>query len=346
MEFKNILLIRTDRIGDVILTTPAITLLHQRFPETKIYFLTREYTAPLLKYHRFLHDTIIYDPERNHRGLKGHLKLARQLQSLNIDAAFLFFPQPALALTLWLARIPLRVGSGYRWYSIFLNHRIFEHRKHGKKHELEYNLSLLKDFVHTLPAPTEINFHFELDADLQKKRTEALKKIAVNGDYIIIHPGSGGSAPILPSYMYSRIVEYLVKTTDNDIILAGTASEKDLLYSICDGQHEKVHIIAGSWDLETYMAVISGCRLFISNSTGPTHIARAWNRPLLAFYCPALPYSPKRWGPYAWNHSVLVPPINVPERCNTKVCPHNNCLAQIPWENIKNALNCKLKTAD
>ncbi len=53
MEFRHILLIRTDRIGDVVLTSPLITILHEEFPQSKISFLTRQYTAPLLKHHDF-----------------------------------------------------------------------------------------------------------------------------------------------------------------------------------------------------------------------------------------------------------------------------------------------------
>ena len=84
-----------------------------------------------------------YEPKGQHRGWQGVLKLGNQLGNLNFDVVMLFYPRPELAFALWLAKIPLRIGTGFRWYSFLLNKRIYEHRKDCRKHEAEYNLSLL-----------------------------------------------------------------------------------------------------------------------------------------------------------------------------------------------------------
>jgi ADP-heptose:LPS heptosyltransferase len=344
LQFQNILLIRTDRIGDVVLTTPLITILHREFPRSKIFFLTREYTAPLLKHYEFLEEIIIYQPESEHRGFNGHLKLGKILKEKKIDIAFLFYPLPGLALALFMAEIPFRVGTGYRWFSFLLNYRIYEHRKYGKKHELEYNLSLIQKFIKKVPNSGEIQFQFRIDEHLKKLQNNALRKLQITGDYIIIHPGSGGSAPNLPAEAFARIVKYLLQQTQYFIILAGDHSEAKLLQMISGNmKNEKLRQVTGDWDLETYAAVISGARMFISNSTGPLHIARAMEIPLLAFYCPAIPCSPERWGPYNKLDSVIMPRIEPCKSCNQAKCPHGNCLALISWEMIQPLLDKKLK---
>ncbi|GAB4367502.1 MAG: lipopolysaccharide heptosyltransferase II [Calditrichia bacterium] len=344
MKIQNILLIRTDRIGDIILTTPAITLLRENYPQARILFLTRSYTAPLLKHHRDLNEIIIYEPEGRHRGFFGHLRLAKELRREDIDLAFLFYPTADLAIALRVAGIKYRVGTGYRWYSFLLNKRIFEHRKYGDRHELECNLSLMKNFIKRLPEPGEIEFHFTQDDTLQQLHRQACQSLGIGDNYIIIHPGSGGSAPNLPPEMFRKILEYLGRNTRLDILLIGTTAEKDLIESIAGGlaNHPRIKTVLG-WDLETYLAVIARCKLFISNSTGPLHMARAFDIPLLAFYCPAIPCSPRRWGPYNRPEYVLMPEIEPCKNCNISQCPHGNCLSKIPWEAIEDRLKALLK---
>ncbi|NIW97787.1 MAG: lipopolysaccharide heptosyltransferase II, partial [Phycisphaerae bacterium] len=86
-KINRILLIRTDRIGDVVLTTPAASILHQHDPNLHIAFLSKQYTEPLLRHHRHIDDIVIYDPLEAHRGLRGHLKLAGQLRKMHFDVA-------------------------------------------------------------------------------------------------------------------------------------------------------------------------------------------------------------------------------------------------------------------
>jgi heptosyltransferase-2 len=86
------------------------------------------------------------------------------------------------------------------------------------------------------------------------------------------------------------------------------------------------------------MSIIAGASFFISNSTGPLHIARAFNIPLLAFYCPAIPCSPERWGPYNQKDSIITPDIIPCKSCNIDKCPYGNCLNLISWSDIQKRL--------
>ena len=80
-KLKRVLLIRTDRIGDVMLTIPAVSVVHQRCPDVEITFLTRDYTEPLLQHYRHIQRIVIYDPEGKHQGIRGHWVLAQELKN-------------------------------------------------------------------------------------------------------------------------------------------------------------------------------------------------------------------------------------------------------------------------
>lgn len=327
-QLKNILLIRTDRIGDVVLTTPVASVLHQKIPNVRVSFLTRAYTAELLKYHQDIDEVLVYNPDGKHNGIRGMWRLSRQLAAKNFDAAILFYPRLELAMAIRLAKIPLRIGSGYRGYSFLLNRRIYEHRKHGQKHELDYNFSLLSSLNINPQGP--VIFNFSLSPQLISWWNESSAKLKIGTKYAIIHAGSGGSAPNLVFDQYCALISHILQNSDLQIVLTGDESEKafnEKFISRFQGKH--IINLAGQFSLEQLMAVINKSRLFISSSTGPLHIANAFNIPILAFYCPAAPCSPKRWGPYNQQQWVMVPKVTPCKSCIMEKCPHGNCLEKI-----------------
>ena len=70
---KRFLLVRTDRIGDTILTLPAVTALRKKYPDSFISFLAQPYTVPLVEEYEGIDLLLTYDSEGLHRGWKGVL---------------------------------------------------------------------------------------------------------------------------------------------------------------------------------------------------------------------------------------------------------------------------------
>src|SRR5580765_494799 len=98
-----ILVVRTDRLGDVLLTTPVSTALRQAFPKAKITWLVRSYAAPLLENNPDV-DSMIID----RGGSTG--ELVAQLKKEHFDAAIVAYPRWRIAWALWRAGIPVRIG--------------------------------------------------------------------------------------------------------------------------------------------------------------------------------------------------------------------------------------------
>ena len=204
---KRFLLIRTDRVGDTILTFPAVTALRNNYPEAFISFLAQPYTVPLIEQYEGIDLLLSYEPEGRHRGWKGVLKLSHQLRELNFDAAILFYPRPQLAFALLKAKIPIRIGTGYRWYSFLLNRRIYEHRKDCRKHESEYNLSLLESLM-----PDKITQpHYEFKQWTPEPWWDDFQTELKSKDYVILHSGCGASAPNLNEEQYKLIIRLLLE---------------------------------------------------------------------------------------------------------------------------------------
>src|SRR2546427_9883957 len=110
----NILLVRPDGIGDEILSLPVATALRRAMPGARLSFLSSAYAAPVLAHHPDLDEVLTVTGQER---LGELVRLFKQ----NVDAAIFLKPFRRLVTAAWLARVPLRVGTGDRWDSLLLN---------------------------------------------------------------------------------------------------------------------------------------------------------------------------------------------------------------------------------
>jgi heptosyltransferase III len=325
-KIKNLLLVRTDRIGDVVLALPMARIIKKHYPDCKVSIFLREYTKPLAENNPFIDEVIILKTKNGSPLCRENIK---QLKSKNFDSCVIANPDFAISIILFFSKIRIRVGTGYRLYSFLFNRRVYEHRKYGEKHELEYNINLLSK----IGIDETINFEnvkFDLaviDNDLEKiKSLLSQYGITSRDRKVIFHPGSGGSAVDLPLNKMIELNTQLTKIENVKILLTGTKDESKLCESLVIS--ENVYNLAGKFNLGELCALISLCDLFISNSTGPIHIAAALNKFTIGFYPKILSCSQKRWGPYTEKKAIYTPTIDC-INCNREQCEKLDCMNSI-----------------
>ncbi len=326
----NILLVRTDRLGDVVLSLPLAEIIKQHFPESKITFLVRDYTRALVEDNPFV-DEIITLPIVN--GKINTKKITEELKKKNYDWGIVIYPTFEIALMLFRAGIKNRVGTGYRWYSFLFNKKIYEHRRRGDKHELEYNVNLLK----LLGINKEINrnnvsFNIQVSSKSDEKIDRYFKEKGIDNDLpkVIIHPGSGGSAVDWPFSHFKELVDTLAQRLNINILITGNKNEKELCEKL---MNDKTINTAGEFDLSELIALINRSDLLVANSTGPIHIAAALGKHVIGFYPKIDECAPRRWGPYT-NKSVVFTPEIECSNCTRKQCEELNCMASISPKSI------------
>ena len=329
---KNILIARTDRIGDVVLSLPLAGIVKKHFPDCRVSFLIRNYTKDLVENHPQIDEVILLE-EKN--GKVPIIKNVRKLKKKSFDSTVIVYPTFVTALIVFLSHIKFRVGSGYRWYSFLFNKRIFEHRKYAEKHELEFNVNLLKPLGIEETITVE-NVKFGLRVN--EKSLDSIKnilneeKVDLQKDIILAHPGSGGSSVDLPITKFTSLVKSL--SSENDVVIILTGSKDDVESCNSVAVDSKVTNFAGRLDLSELIALISLCDIFISNSTGPIHIAAALGKKVIGFY-PKIPVNSKeRWGPYTKNKVVFEPEIEC-SNCTREQCEKLNCMNSINIGNVK-----------
>ena len=289
MPPNKILIVRTDRVGDVLLTTPVSTALRRAFPQAKIAWLVQPYAAPLLEHNPDV-DQVLLD--------KGQSvgELAAMIKREQFDAAIVALPRWRITWALWRAGVPIRIGPASKLYSILFTHRLYQHRSAGKKHEADYNLELLGPLA--VPFQRYPTRFVLTDAERQAARkTLESHRLSFAKPVVILHPGSGGSSARWPLARFMALGDQL-QLAACDVVVTGGPGENHQSIMIDQMHRLPVFIAAGSVSLRELAAIFSWADLVVSNSTGPLHLAVALGVPTVSVYSAIPTCHPTRWGPY------------------------------------------------
>jgi ADP-heptose:LPS heptosyltransferase len=322
---RRFLVVRTDRIGDVVLSTPVLTAIKKSFPGAETAMLINSYTAEVISGHPDL-DFILTENRI------GFFRLIGSLRTYHFDAALILHPTLRLALLCWLAGIPRRFGSGYRLYSFLFNKKVFHHRKKSDRHECDLNMDIAAAAGAVLE---DIEFKFSIPEEAQKRIKDLLsdRGIDPSAPYTVIHPGSGGSALDWPPVKFGQLGSRILSDLDIPVVVTGATAEEELVDRVVKGDHRIVRL-DGQLNIKELAALLRLSSLVVANSTGPLHIAVAVSAPVIGLYCPIDPCKPERWGPYGQIGSVFLPPVGRCSTCNPDRCEHGDCMDLISVDEV------------
>ena len=330
-EPKNILIVRTDRIGDVVLSLPMASIIKKHYPNCKITFMMRAYTMLLADNNPDIDQIILLKENKSKISIADNLK---QIKEYNFDTCLVVYPTFQLALILFLAGIKNRIGTGYRWYSFLFNKKIFVHRKRGEKHELEHNINMLRMIgVDEKLKAESVPFNIHSDEKSRQRVKQILGDFRINSSNptIIIHPGSGGSSVDWPISLFMELAEKMARELIANILITGGEHEIETCSRLA--VHENIVNLAGKFALDEMIALIDSADILIANSTGPIHIAAALDKHVIGFYPKINHCSQKRWGPFT-NKKYIFEPTICDGQCTREKCNQLNCMNSIEVKNV------------
>ena len=138
---EKILIVRPDRIGDLVLTLPIARVLKSHYPKLEIHFLVSNYNAAVLRYADYVDGFTLLSDQTGRPRTAG--ELAGILEDQSYDLAIMAKPGWLSAFACFLADIPVRLGTSRRFYSFFYNERVNIMRRYSNMHEIDLNLMLL-----------------------------------------------------------------------------------------------------------------------------------------------------------------------------------------------------------
>ncbi|MDP8253386.1 MAG: glycosyltransferase family 9 protein [Candidatus Kaelpia aquatica] len=313
-EYNRILLSRTDRMGDLLLTTPAIEAVRNKFPNAYICFLSNSKTVALLKDNPYIDEVIGLDKDKNHKGILGFLRLLREIRERKFDLSVHLHPTNRNHLLSFLGSIPKRVG--YDSKLGLLNNMRVEHKKQeGEKSEAEYNFDLLRKIgidkisLNQFIVPDRGALEW-VDRELQSKNITR---------FAVIHPGASCKSKLWDLENFIELSKRIKLKNNLEVIFILGPDDEELRDRL--NQHPEISpYLYYNITLERSVALISRASLMISNDSGPMHIADSLDKPLIVIFGrnqAGLSY--KRWGPLGEHAKVIY------EDSGCKECLAHNC---------------------
>ncbi|MDP3787057.1 MAG: lipopolysaccharide heptosyltransferase II [Candidatus Omnitrophota bacterium] len=339
---RRILLIRTDRIGDVLLSTPAIKAVRDAYPNAHIAMMVRPYAGDIVDGNPYLDEVILYDKDGEHKSIFATLKFAAGLRKKRFDLAIILHPTNRSNIIPFLAGIPERVGYDKKG-GVFLTKRLKDVKHLGEKHEIDYNLDVLravgieaKDRALYMPVKAEderIIDRFFLLNDLDKKDT-----------IIAIHPGASCPSKRWPAYRFGRVADELIDRHKVKIVIIGGPADIKTVKEAESGMLHRPIVLSEDHSLGEVAAILKRCKMFISNDSGPVHIAVAVGTPVISIFGRLDPgLSPARWRPVGPNDIVIHKDVGC-KYCKAHACEINfKCLDAITVEDVLGAAESLLK---
>lgn len=334
MKQKRILVVRTDRVGDVAVSTPLIRGLRRAFPDAYIGALVRSYSRSLLENNPHLDVIITDDFEQADAGRAGFWRKTQEIRSHKFNTALMLLPTERAAWMLMMAGIRRRIGVGHKLYQVLtFTGSVSRHKYIPLRHEADYCLDLGRAIG---VSHDDLSPEVFLTAQEIAWAEEFLRLRGLRTDrpIVCIHPGSGNSAPNWPISAYAQLARLLQERAHLQMITAGSAGEKKLAADLAT-LAPTLYDFSGELNLRQLMAVLSRCRLLISSSTGPMHIAAALKIGTVSLFCHINVRSPQLWGPIGNPQRIIMPEVN---DCCTGI-KHGSCRVQeIPVERVYQAV--------
>jgi ADP-heptose:LPS heptosyltransferase len=288
---KNILVIRADNMGDLLMSSPAIHALKETF-DCRITLLTSAMGNAIAPFIEVIDETIEADlpwiktPEPVKE--KDIKLLIERLQKLQFDGAVIFTvysqnPLPAAVLA-YMAGIPKRLAYCRENPYHLLTDWVVEKEPYTFiHHQVKRDLHLVK-MIGAGTEDEQIKINFSNSA-----KFSSLKKIAAQGvdpekDWLIIHPGVSETKREYPQNLWIETGKLLRNQLGFQILITGSANEKEICENIQQGIGDGAFSMAGLFSIEELIASISQAPLLISVNTGTAHIAAATQTPVVVLY--------------------------------------------------------------
>jgi heptosyltransferase III len=319
---KTIIISRTDKIGDVILSLPMVVIIKKHIPDCRIVFLCRSYTVPLIECCSMIDVILDWDELET----LTEIERIKRLRDINADAIIHVFPDKRIARDAFKARIPLRIGTSHRlWHWIYCNQCVNFSRKKSQLHESQLNLKLLA------PLGLKNEYSIEMLSKLQlfdcvPQPDETVQKYLDQTKFTLVcHPHSHGSAREWPANNYAELCNLLPEEKYH-VVFCGTSVEAQAYSSVFKNIDRSYIDAGGKLSLKQYASLIAHSQGLIAASTGPLHIAAASGVHAFGLYPPIRPMHPGRWAPIGKNVHVFVSQKECSDCRKTMVC---HCMAEI-----------------
>ncbi|MCX7926708.1 MAG: lipopolysaccharide heptosyltransferase II [Candidatus Omnitrophica bacterium] len=336
---QRILVFNVNWIGDVLFSTACFRTLRYNYPQSFIACIVPPRCKQVLECNPNIDEIIVFDEDKEHKGVIGKLRFVSYLRKKHFDTCFLLHRSFTRKLLVFLAGIPNRIGYYSKKGGFLLTQR-FVAPDILTTHRIDYYLNLFHKAGLTI-IDRFLEFNCK-DEDI-KQTEEFLKKQGLGEEDLIvtIHPGGNWQPKRWPIGYYAELADRIIKTYKAKIIITGSNTELPLAEEIAQKMASSPIIASGKLSLKQFGVLTRVSTLFISADSGPLHIANACGCPrIIALFGPT---DPSLTGPYPLDRVVILQKkIGCSLPCYNLSCKDYRCMKAITvdqvWQTVQKLL--------
>ena len=341
---KQILVTYADNPAKLLLALPVFQALRTAYPGAKI---TAFVTAGV---EGMIGGLPSIDRVESFSKKESLFRLEGRFRAMGADACLHLSPSPRMVLAAWLAKIPLRIGSDYKWHALFLTRAEKINRAVSDRNEVEYNLDLLKS-LEIQKLPSKIDFPIPEEAKNRVRERLQQKGLASTTPYVLVHPGSKGGARHWKTERFGQLIGHLCQIKGLRVVITAEADETTLvaevtafLYSL-PLEQKPVVVVTGDLTLKELGALCQGALCVLTGPTGPLYLAAAVGAPTVAIFSPAPEATPDRWGPWGNENTVLIPKGSQCPACQVGYCKKHDPMDVLTVPEVFEAMKSYIRKA-
>ena len=322
------LIVQTAFLGDAVLTLPLLSALKEFFPSSDITILTTPEIKEIFQGRAEINTLLEMDKRKKDKGIGALFRWAQQLKN-KYDIALVPHRSFRSALLVFLSGTPRRIGFSNSQGKFFLTDRV---AFNWTTHDSERNLKLLEAL-----GISQIKPKLNLDVPIQN-REALLRQYQIDPKRLMIgiNPSSVWKTKRwIPEY-FASVADQLVQKYNAQIVFFGSGKDKEVVDQVLSFMKFPSTNLCEKTDLKTLIALIAQCQLFITNDSGPMHLASASKVPVVAIFGPTT----KELGFFPYGEKSAVVDVNLPCRpCSLHggdVCPltHFKCMREVTPEMV------------
>jgi len=338
---KKILIVNLGGIGDLLLSTPALKALKNYYPEAEISILVVPRVYAMVKNWLYLDAVFVfhlgYLPSGMLKNIFTLLTLRDKHFDLLINMRTIVSFASAVKLSLLLNFIGAKIKAGRntdgkgKMFDIAIPETLI-----GQKYEAEYDLETVRALG---IKSVDMKIDFEIDAEESQRIDAILEEEGIAKEAILIGVNPGGlSSRRWPVEKFSSVIDKLAQKMACNFLVTGSREEHSLAQKLKAKSCARIVDLAGKLSIQETAALIKRCNLYISNDTGPMHIAAILKTPLIVIFGPGdlARYDPRN---ISDKTIVLGGRRTICAPCNKKTCMSMRCFeGSIPQEAVDVAM--------
>jgi heptosyltransferase-1 len=331
-RFRKVLLIRLRRIGDIILTTPAVRALRTALPRAEFVYVVEEPYRKLVEGNPDIDRVVVVPKEPSRREF---LALVRAIRKEGFDAVIDFHGGPRASLLALLSGAKIKAGYAIKYRGLFYDVRVPRAPKEGRIHSVANHVNLVRALGIevgiisglVLPRGQALTFNIR-NSECEKLGPDPL---------IVLHIGAGNRFRYWGTDNLVRLVSLLGEIPGARVALIGGAEDKAAEAEILEKAPGTLSYV-GELDLAETAELIRQAAVFVGPDSGPMHIATAVGTPIVAWFGPTLPANFAPWKP-ASSVRIIEKALDC-RPCKQRACVHGDfrCLQLITPEEVRDQI--------